>query len=84
MALNPAERLMSVAFPAPQAKEIARQIADAGGGGVVDSVNGQTGTVVLAAADVGAVAVPDTPPAYSVDPADLAAALVAAGLMEAE
>lgn len=32
MALNPAERLMSVAFPAPQAKEIARQIADAGGG----------------------------------------------------
>ena len=31
MALNPAERLMSVAFPAPQAKEIARQIAEGGG-----------------------------------------------------
>ena len=54
MALNPAERLMSVAFPAPQAKEIARQIADAGGG-AVDSVNGQTGVVVLDASDVGAV-----------------------------
>lgn len=31
MALNPAERLMSVAIPAPAAKEIARQIAEGGG-----------------------------------------------------
>ena len=53
MALKPSERLMSVAFPAPQAKEIARQIAIAPG--PVTSVNGNAGIVVLAAADVGAV-----------------------------
>lgn len=32
-----------------------------GGGGAVDSVNGQTGTVVLGAADVGAIALPASP-----------------------
>jgi hypothetical protein len=38
------------------------KLEDAGiGGGAVDSVNGQTGTVVLDAADVGAVAVGDIP-----------------------
>ena len=33
--------------------------AESGGGGAVDSVNGQTGTVVLTASDVGAVSVDD-------------------------
>lgn len=32
-----------------------------GGGGAVDSVNGQTGDVVLDAADVGAIASPSSP-----------------------
>lgn len=39
----------------------AQAIADLGGGGAVDSVNGQTGVVVLDAADVGAVATSSLP-----------------------
>lgn len=37
---------------------IARTPSGSGGGGAVDSVNGQTGTVVLAASDVGAIPAP--------------------------
>jgi hypothetical protein len=46
--------------------------ASANGGGAVDSVNGQTGVVVLDAADVGAY--PDTNPSGFVDSAGAAAA----------
>jgi len=43
-----------------------------GGGGAVDSVNGQTGTVVLTASDVGALPSTTTiPAAATADPADL-------------
>lgn len=38
-----------------------------GGGGAVDSVNGQTGTVVLTASDVGALPTSYTPPVTSVN-----------------
>lgn len=51
---------------------------------VVLSVNSQTGDVVITADDVDAVAVPETPATYSIDPEDIAAVLVAAGLMAPE
>ncbi|GLQ53761.1 hypothetical protein [Devosia nitrariae] len=75
-----ARTLAELGMATPLAKEVAAQIGG-GGGGAVRSVNGQSGDIVLTAADVGAVAVPETPPAYSETAADLAAALVAAGLM---
>lgn len=40
--------------------------------------------LVYSAGDVGAVALPETPAAYSIDPAAIAAVLVSAGLMAAE
>lgn len=55
MAFSNAERLMRLGVSAELAKEVAAQIA---GGGAVASVNGQTGTVVLDAQDVGALAEP--------------------------
>lgn len=76
MALSLAEQLQRVGIPGEQAKLLGEAVAPP-----VTSVNGSTGAVVLDATDVGAVAVPDTPPAYSEVPEDLAAALVAAGLM---
>ena len=82
MALSTAEKLVSVGISPEPARMIQQAIA--GGTGAVTSVNGSTGAVVLDADDVGAVAAPDTPPAYSTDPEDIAAALVAAGLMAAE
>ena len=75
-------RLTELGMAPELAKEVAAQIA--AGPGPVASVNGQTGTVVLDAEDVGAVASPDEPPAYSTTGSNLAAALVAAGLMEAD
>lgn len=65
----------------------AQDVANLGSTGLVNSVNGQTNIVVLDAEDVGAL--PDTAVAANVDPvsvtfaADLVAALIAAGLMEA-
>ena len=55
MAFSNAERLMRLGVSAELAKEVAAQIS---GGGAVASVNGQTGTVVLDAQDVGALAEP--------------------------
>ncbi len=80
MAAN-TKRLVELGMPPTLAKEVATQIDGSVVTPPVTSVNALTGAVVLDADAVGAVAVPDTPPAYSVDPADLAAALVAAGLM---
>ena len=48
-------RLAELGMATELAKEVAAQIA---GGGAVASVNGQTGTVVLDAQDVGALAEP--------------------------
>lgn len=80
MAYTFAERLMRVGIESEPAKLIAAEIAGSG----VTSVNTQTGDVVLGASDVGAVPVPSSPPAYSEVAEDLAAALVAAGLMQAD
>lgn len=74
-----ARRMAELGMPTELAKEVANQINNMSA--AVASVNGQTGTVVLDANDVGAVEVPDTPPAYSTTASDLADALVAAGLM---
>lgn len=74
-----ARRLVALGMVPELAKEVANQINNMPD--AVASVNGQTGTVVLDANDVGAVAVPDTPPEYSTTASDLADALVAAGLM---
>lgn len=52
-----ANRLMALSMVPPLAEEVASQI-EAGSAGGVESVNGQTGAVVLDASDVGAL--PDT------------------------
>ena len=55
MAFSNAERMMRLGVSAELAKELTDQID---GSGAVASVNGQTGTVVLDAQDVGALAEP--------------------------
>lgn len=77
------KRLIELGMATELAKEVAAQIdAAASAPGAVSSVNGQTGEVELGAEDVGAVATPDTPAAYSTEGAAIAAVLVSAGLME--
>lgn len=51
-----ARNFIGLGMPAALANEVAAQIGD--GPGVVESVNGQTGEVVLDAEDVGALAEP--------------------------
>lgn len=51
-------RLAELGMATELAKEVATQIDAAAGVGAVASVNGQTGTVVLDAQDVGALAEP--------------------------
>jgi hypothetical protein len=59
-------RLCEVGFATVAAKELATQIDGAASGGV-QSVNGKTGAVTLAASDVGALPDTYTPPAPSWD-----------------
>ncbi len=57
-----AKRLIELSMVPELAKEVATQI-DGAGGDAVESVNGQTGAVVLTADDVGALPDDYTPPA---------------------
>lgn len=59
-----ARNFVGLGMPAALATEVAAQIGE--GPGVVESVNGETGAVVLNAADVGALAEP-TPAAAIAD-----------------
>ena len=61
-----ARRLVALGTPTQQAKELAKQM-DGSGTAAVESVNGQTGTVVLTADDVGALPDDYTPPAVAWD-----------------
>lgn len=75
-------RLAELGMAPHLAKEVARQIDGASAASSVSSLNGETGDVVLDAADLGALAATDTPVPYSTNFTAMADALVSVGLMQ--